>query len=74
MTKSGRTQAKVIWQKDENGTPAPLLYGFIQAATLFPDFVTQKTLILQLIDKQYFVSLRHLILGDAKGFLTMFIH
>ena len=39
----------------------------------FPDFVTQKTLILQLIDKQYFVSLRHLILGDAKGFLTMFI-
>ena len=38
-----------------------------------PDFVTQKTRILQLIDKQHFVSLRHLILGDAKGFLTMFI-
>ena len=40
---------------------------------LFPDFVTQKILILQLIGKQYFVFLRHLILGDAKGFLTMFI-
>ena len=39
----------------------------------FPDFVTQKIRILQLIDKQCFVSLRHLILGDAKGFLTMFI-
>ena len=40
---------------------------------LLPDFVTQKTYILQLFDKQYFVSLRHLILGDAKGVLTMFI-
>ena len=40
---------------------------------LLPDFVTQKTYILQLFDKQYFASLRHLILGDAKGVLTMFI-
>ena len=30
-----------------------------------PDFVTQKTCILQLFDKQYFVSLRRLILRDA---------
>ena len=36
--------------------------------SLFPDFVTQKIRILQLIDKQYFVSLRTLILGYAKGF------
>ena len=40
---------------------------------LLPDFVTQKIRILQLIDKQSFVSLRHLFLGDAKGFLTMFV-
>ncbi|MDK7763501.1 hypothetical protein QP580_08670, partial [Prevotella bivia] len=40
---------------------------------LFPDFVTQKIRILQLIDKQSFVSLLHLFLGDAKGFLTMFV-
>jgi hypothetical protein len=26
-----------------------------------------------MIDKQYFVSLRTLVLGYAKGFLTMFI-
>ena len=41
--------------------------------TLFPDFVTQKTRILQLTDKQYYVSLCHLILGDTKGILTMFV-
>ncbi len=29
--------------------------------------------ILELIDKQYFVSLHTLILGYAKGFLTMFV-
>ena len=39
----------------------------------FPDFVTQKTCILQLSDKQYFVSLCHLILGDTKNILTMFV-
>ena len=38
-----------------------------------PDFVTQKTRILQLTDKQYYVSLCHLILGDTKGILTMFV-
>ena len=38
-----------------------------------PDFVTQKIRILQLVDKQYFESLGHLILGDTKGILTMFV-
>ena len=38
-----------------------------------PDFVTQKTYIFYLIDNQIFVSLCHLLLGDTKGFLTMFV-
>ena len=54
-----------------------ILYGTkinqLLANTAPPDFVTQKTCILQLIDEQYFVSLCHLILGDTKCFLTMFV-
>ena len=45
--------------------------AFTRSSKDLHDFVTQKTCILQLCDKQYFVSLCHLILGDTKGILNM---
>ena len=52
---------------------ASLLVAVSTAIGNAPDFVTQKTYIFYLVDNQIFVSLCHLLLGDTKVFLTMFV-
>ena len=79
MTKSGarrRKYGKQYYAPQSNPCcphPTTLLYEALCMKDLFPDFVTQKTYIFYLIDNQIFVSLCHLLLGDTKGFLTMFV-
>ena len=66
MTKSGKSMFRIELDEEEKKVKA-----FTRSSKDLHDFVTQKTCILQLCDKQYFVSLCHLILGDTKGILNM---
>ena len=70
-------QKQVDWEEISSNSnirwTIPMIRKFVNRLdwTKFsPDFVTQRSYILQLIDKQYLYLLRHLILGEAKEWIS----